>query len=151
MGRTRTGPGHVVYGGHRGDTVQPGNQNILSALVWGGKSQEGGARRLYAQATDHAQCDAQASDALADGTASACLTAKTVADPGCSRLKPYSSHWLFVAILARLLAIPFAKDVVFSCSMLSSAFRAYHSSPAPCFIVSSTPKGASSSTGIHLG
>ena len=36
---------------------------------------------LYAETADHAQCDAQASDALADGTASARLTVKTVADP----------------------------------------------------------------------
>lgn len=67
----------VVYGGHRGDTVQPGNQNVLSALVWTGQSQEGGARRLHAETADHAQ----ASDVLADRTASARLTVKTVADP----------------------------------------------------------------------
>ena len=71
----------VVYGGHRGDTVQPGNQDVLSALVWTGQSQEGGARRLHAETADHAQRHAQASDALADRTASARLTVKTVADP----------------------------------------------------------------------
>jgi len=81
MGRTRTGPGHRVYGGHRGDTVQPGNQDVLSALVWSGQSQEGGARRLHAETADYAQRHAQASDALANGSASARLTVKTVADP----------------------------------------------------------------------
>ncbi len=39
-----------------------------------GKSQEGGARHLYGETADDTQRDAQASDALADGTASARLT-----------------------------------------------------------------------------
>jgi len=39
--------------------------------------------RLYAETADNAQRDAQASDALADGAASARLTIKTVADPEC--------------------------------------------------------------------
>ena len=76
-----TDPKSRTYGGHRGDTVQPGNQDVLSALVWIGQSQEGGARRLHAETADHAQRHAQASDALADGSASARLTVKTVADP----------------------------------------------------------------------
>jgi hypothetical protein len=46
-----------------------------------GKSQEGDARRLYVETADDTQRDAHASDALADGTASAHLRVKTVADP----------------------------------------------------------------------
>ena len=40
-----------------------------------------GPHRLYAETADHTQRDAQASDALADGTVSARLSVKTVADP----------------------------------------------------------------------
>lgn len=39
-----------------------------------------GPHRLNAETADHTQRDAQVSDALADGTASAYLTVKTVAD-----------------------------------------------------------------------
>src|SRR2546430_2180863 len=79
-GRRPTSPHGPVYGRRRGDTPQPGDQDVLSALVWAGKSQEGGPHRLYAETADHAQRDAQASDALADGAASARLTIKTIAD-----------------------------------------------------------------------
>jgi hypothetical protein len=44
-----------------------------------------GPHRLYAETNDHTHCDAQTSDALADGTTAAHLTVKTVADP-----KPFS-------------------------------------------------------------
>ena len=47
-----------------------------SLFPWTGKSQEGGSRRLYAETADDTQRHAQASDALADGTASARLTVK---------------------------------------------------------------------------
>ena len=40
-----------------------------------------GPHRLYAGTADYTQCDAQASDALADGIASVRLTINTVADP----------------------------------------------------------------------
>jgi hypothetical protein len=40
-----------------------------------------GPHRLCAETDDHTQRDAQASDTLADGTASVRLTVKTVADP----------------------------------------------------------------------
>jgi hypothetical protein len=40
-----------------------------------------GPHRLYAETTDPTQRDVQTSDALADGTPSARLTVKTVADP----------------------------------------------------------------------
>ena len=40
-----------------------------------------GPHRLYAEAADHTQLDAQASNARADGTASARVTVKTVVDP----------------------------------------------------------------------
>jgi len=40
-----------------------------------------GPHRLYAGTADHTYRDAQASDALADGTASARLTVNTAADP----------------------------------------------------------------------
>lgn len=78
---TRAGPGHPLHSRRRGDTRQPGYQDVLTAVVWGGKSQEGGPHRLYAETADHTQRNAQTSDALADGTASTRLTVKTVADP----------------------------------------------------------------------
>ena len=81
MGRTRTGPGRLVYGGHRGDTVQPDDQDVRSPFVWIGKSQESRTRRLYAETPDDTERDAQAADSLAGGTAAARLTVKTVADP----------------------------------------------------------------------
>ena len=40
-----------------------------------------GPHRLYAETADHTQRDAQASDALVDGTVSARLSVKIVADP----------------------------------------------------------------------
>jgi len=46
-----------------------------------GKSQEGDARRLYVETADDTQRDDHASDALADGTASAHLTVKIAAYP----------------------------------------------------------------------
>ena len=70
-----------LYGGDCGGTLQSSHSRVLSARVWTGKSQEGGARRLYAETADHAHRDAQASDVLADDTAATGLTVKTVADP----------------------------------------------------------------------
>jgi len=50
-----------------------------------------GPHRLHAEIADHTKRDAQASDALADETASACLPVKTVADP--KSLTPISLHF----------------------------------------------------------
>jgi hypothetical protein len=71
-GRTCAGPG---------DTLQPGNQDLLSALMWAGQDQEGGSQRLYAETADDTQRDIRASDALANGTVSPGMTVKTVTDP----------------------------------------------------------------------
>ena len=68
-------------------SMVPGTFFGSISAVGGGKSQEGGPRRLYAETADHAQRHPEASDALADGTASARLTVKTVADPNFSLLK----------------------------------------------------------------
>lgn len=66
----------------RGDTLQSGYQDVLSAIVWGGQSQEGGPDRLHAETADHPERDVQTSASPAPGPGSVCLTVKTVADHG---------------------------------------------------------------------
>lgn len=65
----------------RGDTLQSCYQHILSAIVWGGQSQEGGPDRLHAETADHPERDAQTSDPLAPGPGSVCLQSSRLLTP----------------------------------------------------------------------
>ena len=58
----------------------PTDKMFYQWLVGGGKSQERGSHCLYTETADQARYDVHAPDALADGTASARWTVKTVAD-----------------------------------------------------------------------
>ncbi len=55
-------PGGVVHERARGLTVQPGHPHVLSAALRSGQSEESGVDRVYAEAADYPERDAEASD-----------------------------------------------------------------------------------------
>src|SRR5713101_9178801 len=65
LGRARSCAHRVVYGHTGGHALQPAEQSFLRAAPRGGESQKSRPDGVHASVADHAQCHAEASDALA--------------------------------------------------------------------------------------
>lgn len=91
LGRPRAGTGRALHGGDRGNARQSHQSRVLSGLVCGGQSQEGGTHGLHAQTADDRERDAQTSDTPASGDGSGSCRG-IAAEPGLDGDRRFSAN-----------------------------------------------------------